>query len=82
MANLEVLLFAVARELAGADSIIVEIEMPATAAEVMAVIGAAAPALLPLLASCRLAVNQQYVGDDQVISEMAEAALIPPVSGG
>jgi len=78
----DVLLFAVARDLANADSISVEVSLPVTASDLMQAIGVAEPALRPWLASCRLAVNQSYVSDQETISQIAEIALIPPVSGG
>ena len=40
------------------------------------------PELQPLLPSCRIAVDCQYVGPDARVRPGAEVALIPPVSGG
>ena len=78
----DVLLFAVARDLANADSISVDVDLPVNANDLMQAIGTAEPALLPWLASCRLAVNQSYVSGHEVLTEISEIALIPPVSGG
>ena len=40
------------------------------------------PELKPLLPSCRIAVDCEYVGPDASVPSGAEVALIPPVSGG
>jgi molybdopterin converting factor small subunit len=40
------------------------------------------PELKPLLPSCRIAVDCEYVGPDTSVPAGAEIALIPPVSGG
>lgn len=40
------------------------------------------PELQPLLPSCRIAVDCEYVGPDASVPSGAEVALIPPVSGG
>ena len=71
-----------ARDLAKADSISVDIDLPANANDVMHAIGVAQPVLIPWLASCRLAVNQSYVSGEQSLTDIVEIALIPPVSGG
>ena len=80
--TLRVRLFARARDLAGADSIAVELPAGATVAELRARLGEAYPALRPLLARSAVAVNEEYAGDDVVIPPAAEIALLPPVSGG
>jgi molybdopterin converting factor small subunit len=40
------------------------------------------PTLAHWQESVKVAVNQEYAEDDEVIPEQAEIALIPPVSGG
>ncbi len=82
MPKFNVLLFAVAKDLANADSISVEVNLPVSATDLMQAIGVAEPALRPWLASCRLAVNQSYVSGQETLTDIAEIALIPPVSGG
>ena len=82
MPQLEILLFAIARDLAGADSICVDIDLPTTAGELMQAIGANHPVLAPWIGSCRLAVDQAFAPSDQRIERVVEIALIPPVSGG
>ena len=80
--KLEVQLFAGAKEAAGADSITLEVTDGAKAADVIAAIGEAVPAMRDLLPACRLAVDSNYVGPSAVVSSENEIALIPPVSGG
>jgi len=78
----DVLLFAIASELANRSAITVDVPSPTTAADMLDAIGRVCPALIPWLPSCRLAVNQSFVSNDFLISGDAEIALIPPVSGG
>jgi molybdopterin converting factor small subunit len=78
----DVLLFAIAKDLAKTDSIAVEVSLPVSANELMRAIGEAEPALRPWLSSCRLAVNQSYVSGEESFIDIQEIALIPPVSGG
>lgn len=80
--SLRVLLFAAARDLAGADSVSIDVEPPATAAAVLSTLGDRFPALAPLLPSCRLAVDQSFVAPGHAVYPHDELALIPPVSGG
>lgn len=86
--QVNILLFAAAREAAGCDQITVEVSENCSASEVLAAVGAQIPQLQTLLPSCRLAVDCAYVDADSVInansadSADSEIALIPPVSGG
>ncbi|AKP64380.1 MoaD/ThiS family protein [Levilactobacillus koreensis] len=75
-------LFAMLGEQLGAT---VKLDLPAapTAADIKPALQTAYPAVRQLLATARLAVNQEFVEDDaQPISATDEIALIPPVSGG
>ena len=81
--QLEVLLFAAAKEAAGESSIVVDVPKPPTAADVIAAIGERLPQLAGLLPSCRLAVDCGYVAPQAILDgDFQEVALIPPVSGG
>ena len=85
-------LFAAARELAGADTIVVQPPSPPqrpelsdggwSAEEWMTAIGDQHPQLKDLLPMCRLAVDRRYVDGGHRIGAGREIALIPPVSGG
>jgi molybdopterin converting factor subunit 1 len=77
-----VLLFAHARELAGADSVVVSLAMSATVADLRAVLAVRHPALASLLARSALAVNHAFADNATPLSASDEIALIPPVSGG
>ncbi|MFK8114651.1 MAG: MoaD/ThiS family protein [Rubripirellula sp.] len=75
-------MFAAARDAAGADSITVDVEDNARAAEVIEAIGKAVPEISGLLNACRLAVDCTYATADMPVQSASEVALIPPVSGG
>ena len=77
-----VMLFAAARELAGADSLAVELSPGATVADLRAELAQRVPALAGLLAKSALAVNHDFAEDADVIRPIDELAVIPPVSGG
>jgi len=78
----QVRLFARARELAGADSIAIELEPGATASDLRQRIAKAYPALASLLERSALAVNDEFADDTLTLPVNAEVALLPPVSGG
>jgi molybdopterin converting factor subunit 1 len=80
--QLEVLLFAAARDAAGNDSIRIDVAHDASASDVIEAIGHRVPELSRLLPSCRLAVDCSYVTADTMVPANSEIALIPPVSGG
>jgi molybdopterin converting factor subunit 1 len=77
-----VLLFAAARDLAGAESVSVELSPGATIAALRAELARRVPALAGLLAKSALAVNHDFAEDDRVLQPTDEVAVIPPVSGG
>ena len=80
--QIDVLLFAAAREAAGAKSIRVDVPSDASAADVLRSLGDTIPGIQGLIPSCRLAVDNDYVTADHPVSGASEIALIPPVSGG
>ena len=80
--RVEIQMFAAARELAGQETIQVEVNPPAVASDVMAAIGHQVPEIRQLLRACRLAVDDSYASGDTPVSERNHLALIPPVSGG
>ena len=80
---LQVRLFALARDAAGTDRAVLELNGPtATAAEAVAALAEQYPALAPHAARLAVAVNLEYVPRDYVLKDGDELALIPPVSGG
>ena len=77
-----VLLFAAARDLAGTDSVVVELPAGSTIAGLRRELARRIPALAGLLAKSAIAVNHDFAEDDRVLQPNDELAVIPPVSGG
>jgi molybdopterin synthase catalytic subunit/molybdopterin synthase sulfur carrier subunit len=75
-------LFAVAREIVGADSVDVHVAPGATAREVFQALVKSAPELERVVALSILAIDGEPASDNTRIPSSAEVALIPPVSGG
>jgi molybdopterin synthase catalytic subunit len=75
-------MFARARDLTGADFVSVELPEGATVGDLKRVLAEQRPALAALLARSALAVGAELAGDDLVLREGDEIALLPPVSGG
>ena len=80
--NVQVLLFAAARQAAGCDRLAVELASGSNVAELRRAIAAACPALESVLQNSLLAIDHEYVREAFVVPPRAEIALIPPVSGG
>src|SRR5262245_16932466 len=80
--TVRVRLFARARDLAGVDAIDVDLSDRATVGEMRRALGNLRPAFKELLSRCAIAVNEDFVGDDVIVTETSEIAVIPPVSGG
>ena len=79
----QILLFALARERAGASTIVVDLPDTPTVSDLKNALARACPALAPLLPTLRIAIDSEYALDDhQPIPPGAELAAIPPVSGG
>jgi len=75
-------LFALVRQQAGRSHVTVELPDGAKVSDLRQVLGSELPALASLVPHLMIAVNAQYAGDDQTLTEDAEVAAIPPVSGG
>ena len=82
MQKIPIQLFAVARDLAGAEEIVVALPEEATVAELRARLFEEVPALRAVGQKLRFAVDQQYAQEDMLLNDVREVALIPPVSGG
>ena len=80
--KVRVKLFAVAKELAGGDAIVVEVPEGATIAHLRTTIISTAPALARIVPHAMWAVGTEYATDNTPLSATSEIALIPPVSGG
>lgn len=80
--RVEVLLFAVARQRAGREAVVVDLPEGGTVSALKAALAQAEPALAPLLPGLLFAVAGEYATDDTPVPPGAEVAAIPPVSGG
>lgn len=77
-----VLCFASIRENLGVDSVRWEGPTGTRVGDLRAILATRYPALRALLSGCRMAMNQEFVTDDQPLQAGAEVAIIPPISGG
>jgi molybdopterin converting factor subunit 1 len=80
--NVRVRLFAVAKQLAGQDSVILQLPDGSTLGQLRARLAAEVPEIAAVLPHILFAVGSEYAHDDVVISADSEVACIPPVSGG
>jgi molybdopterin synthase catalytic subunit len=80
--TVRVLLFAVARDRVGSDSVELAVPRGCQVKDLRSSLAEQYPSLGGLLRNMRLAVNAEYVGDESHVPEGAEIAVIPPVSGG
>ena len=78
----KVKLFALAKELAGSDTIVVNLAPESVVADLRRVMAEQFPELSDLLAHAMFAVNTEYANDESPVPPDAEIACIPPVSGG
>ena len=76
-----VLYFAGARDAAGTARETLP-AAPATVGALRRALAEAHPALAPILARSRVAVDQDFAPDDAPLRDGAEVAIVPPVSGG
>jgi molybdopterin synthase catalytic subunit len=80
--NIEVLLFARLRELAGQDRVVVQRQELFTVRDVWDGLRAQYPQVGGFEKSLLISVNQEFAGWDTAIREGDELAFFPPVSGG
>jgi molybdopterin converting factor subunit 1 len=80
--RVSVRLFARLKELAGTDTITVEVAEPATVAMVWRAATLVAPALVPFEHALSCAVNATFSRMSRPVSDGDEVAFLPPVSGG
>ena len=85
MNRLVVRMFAGARERVGAEFIEIEVNLPISVAQLKESIATNFESLRSLVEFGRIAVNNNFVCDSELIDyahSQSEIALIPPVSGG
>jgi molybdopterin converting factor subunit 1 len=75
-------LFAGAKDLAGRDSVTVELSAGARVADLRKAVEEKVPALAALLRRSAVAVDDEFAGDEMTLAEGKRIALLPPVSGG
>jgi sulfur-carrier protein len=75
-------LFAVARQLVGAETIALDLPGAVTVADVRRNLMERLPPLAQFGSQLRFAVNTEYADDATPVPAGAEVACIPPVSGG
>ncbi len=80
--RVRLLAFASACDALGTGELELELPGPARVADLRAWLDARYPALAPLWPRLAVAVNGSIAGSDEPLSEGAEVALLPPVSGG
>jgi len=80
--KVNVKLFAAAKDLAGSDSIEIELAEGAAVADVRLAVEARFPSLSRILSHSLWAVDAEYAGQQTPINVSSEIAIIPPVSGG
>ena len=80
--GVRVRLFARARDLAGADALVIDLPAGATVGQLRQRLAAEYPALAALAERSAVAVRDEFADDADVLPGHAEVALLPPVSGG
>ena len=80
--KVRVKLFAVARELAGRDTVEVVLPAHSTVGQLREALAAQVPELAGLVRNVMFAIGAEYADDRATISEASDVACIPPVSGG
>jgi len=76
------LLFGQAREFAGATTLELEVEAPATVATAFDALKSKHPKLAAIERSLLFAVNEEYASPSQPLADNDRLAVLPPVSGG
>jgi sulfur-carrier protein len=80
--KLSVLLFAAAREIAGAESVELDLPETVTIAQVQSALLQSVPDLTTRSGTLLWAVNNEYASADHVLRSTDVVACFPPVSGG
>lgn len=80
--QIQVRLFARARELAESELISVVLAEGTTVADLRLAMAEQYPQLQPLSSQLLIAVDNAYAGEDQILNRQQEVACFPPVSGG
>ena len=79
---LNIRLFARARDLAGSETISVEVPDCATVGDLRASLKEQFPALEPVIRNLHVAIGTDYANDAATLNESQSISCFPPVSGG
>jgi molybdopterin converting factor small subunit len=80
--QITVKLFALMREKAGTDTILLEVPAGAAVTQALAALMCQYPMLRPYIANTRFSLHMDFVDPETTLAEGDELVLIPPVSGG
>jgi molybdopterin converting factor subunit 1 len=80
--RVHILFFASLKERAGVPRADIETASALSVGELKQQLGSKFPAIMPYLATCLVAINQQFAFDGDVVPDGADVAFFPPVSGG
>ena len=80
--QVKVRFFALARDLAGSETVDVSLPENATVGELRAALAESCPDLCPILSSLFIAVGDDYADDETRLQSGDAIACFPPVSGG
>lgn len=80
--RIQVLCFAAVRDALGAGRIELELDPGATVDVALAALAARTPEFSPLIATLRVAVDEEFAAGSDVLQPGATLALLPPMSGG
>ena len=82
MNHIKVLFFATLRDLAGAKSLELDVPAEMTVQGLKDRLARDYPNLKQAMESVLVSINREYAFDEAILSEAAEVAMFPPVSGG
>lgn len=80
--KLDIAVFGQCRALVGQATASVQVEVPTTAAAVLAAVCRQYPQLAPLEGSLLVAVNEEYATAETPIRAGDDVAVFPPIAGG
>jgi molybdopterin converting factor small subunit len=80
--QITVKLFALMREKAGTDTILLEVPTGAPVTQALVTLVCQYPTLEPYMANTRFSLHMDFVDPETTLAEGDELVLIPPVSGG
>lgn len=79
---LEIRLFARARDLAGSDTVKIELPEGATIGDLRAALPKQVPELAPVVPQLLVAIGTDYASDSTTLQASHSVSCFPPVSGG